>query len=136
RPPTVPGGVIGNQGNQGGTPGIPGGNIGNPTVPPNPAIPPTIPPNVGQILIYNCSRCKAQVSETATRCPSCNAIFTNRIQGAWDDRPNRGNQTPPQATLVNTSTPTGPRDGNKSSEEGLSVPVILGVAIGGPLLLG
>jgi hypothetical protein len=112
------------------------GNVGNPNRP-GPTIPVTPPPTVGQILVYNCSRCKAQVSETATSCPNCKAIFTNRVQGGWNDRANRGNQpTPTQVTRASAPATNLSRDAKKTDGDGLSVPVILAIGFAGLLLLG
>jgi hypothetical protein len=94
------------------------------------------------IWVYNCSRCNARVSETATRCPSCGAIFSNRVQGGWNDRAGGnqpgGNQPGAGATLLAASNPPKPASSKRSdsSEEGLDWRVILAISVGGIILLG
>jgi hypothetical protein len=123
----IPGNVIGAAGNVGGIPGnvigaagnvggIPGGNLGG-----------------GFVEVYHCSRCNAQVNKNSARCPSCGARFVNGpAGGGWDDRPNGG------LPIENLGGPPPITSGTSSrgkEDEGLSKPVIIGIAVGGFVLL-
>jgi hypothetical protein len=87
------GGMPGNSGNVAGVQGNLGGNFG-------------MQPGGGQVFVYSCSKCRAQVNRTDTRCPSCGAVFVNSIGGGWDNRPN-ANQPPAQ-----NPTPSSPFSGD------------------------
>jgi len=117
-------GAAGFQGHSGGFSGV-GGGIG------------------GGHFEYRCSRCNAKVSPTATRCPSCGALFTGTTVVPGSGPSTQPGGSAPQNNNPGTNSPTkpgswadNPPPDNKPSsgssddkESGLSAVVIIAASI-------